>query len=749
LKLTPVIRPYLLAAALIGAAVAVNIALVSVIGPGYGGYAVPFLLAIVGSARLGYGPGLLSCALAFAIGPALYARRMGWDGLEPARVIMGIFISVIVSRMTAIGRDLARKKDDASAAHAALDAVLNAATQTGIVGTDAEGMITLFNTGAESLLGRRAFDIVGKIRLTALLGEDFADLRSGLTTKQYSEGDFLLIRRDGTSLMANVALTAQHGGGYVAIIRDITELRRNQEAMLEAMRAAESAARSRSEFLATVSHEIRTPLNGIIGMTGLLLDSPLAVDQQEFALTIRNSGETLLTIINDILDFSKIEAGKLDLEEMDFDLYGAIEECAEIVSASAHYKGLELILPARRSDAPLLRGDQGRVRQILLNLLSNAIKFTPAGEVVTTVEFEAAAPGRVLARVSVTDTGIGIPLEAQRRLFQAFTQADASTTRRYGGTGLGLAISKRLVELMGGEIGVTSEPGEGATFWFTARFGAAAPAALPEPAMAGKRVLVVDDNATNRRVLELQLERHGCAVRLAASGAEALEALAETAGRTPFDAVLTDQAMPGMDGTTLTKTIRATGPWRGLPILLLGSQVESREAIRQAGVTEVLVKPVRETQLIRALRDAWSGKRTAEVPVLLAEAAAPEGSGRVLVVEDNAVNQRVAALMLRKLGYSPEVVANGAEALTALELGRYQAILMDCQMPEMDGFEATREIRGRRWEAAQTPIIALTANAMRGEREKCLAAGMNDYLAKPLTLEALGEKLREWSVAAG
>jgi two-component system sensor histidine kinase/response regulator len=427
-----------------------------------------------------------------------------------------------------------------------------------------------------------------------------------------------------------------------------------------------------------------------------------------------------------------------------------VEECAEIVSASAHYKGLELVLPARRADAPLLRGDQGRVRQILLNLLSNAIKFTPSGEVVTTVEFEPGEEGSVLARVLVSDTGIGIPAEAQARLFQAFTQADASTTRRYGGTGLGLVISKRLVALMGGEIGVTSEAGEGATFWFTARFGlAAAAASQPEMDFEGKRLLVVDDNATNRRVLQLQLERHGCEVRLARSGAEALGILADSAGEAPFDAVLTDHCMPEMDGLMLTRAIRAAGQPTNVPVLLLGSQVESRQAIREMGIREVLMKPVRESQLIRALRDVWSHQSADASRVVPAETPAGPGGGRILVVEDNAVNQRVAALMLRKLGYSPEVVANGAEALAALALGRYHAILMDCQMPEMDGFEATRAIRGRAWEASATPIIALTANAMRGEREKCLAAGMNDYLAKPLTLETLREKLREWSSAAG
>jgi two-component system, sensor histidine kinase and response regulator len=780
----------LLAVALIAAAAGVNYLLQTAIGTAYSGYAAPFLVAIVIAARTGYIPGIVACTLSFPVGHYFFGGEFGWRGIDPARVVMGYFVSVLISRMTAAKQtaarqneiiaeqnrklsiaveDLQRKSDDVSTAHAALNAVLNAATQTGIVGVDPGGVITLFNTGAESLLGRRAADVVGTTSFTAfLVGEatgsgagsvrpvEFADLVRPVDDQPYSDRDLILVRPDGARLIANISLTTQRDGGvagtvsgYVAVIRDITELRRNEAATVEAMRAAESAAQTQSVFLTTMSHEIRTPLNGIIGMTGLLLETPLLPEQAEFAATIQNSSETLLAIVNEVLDYSKIEAGKLTLEEFDFDLYGVVEECAEMVAASAHVKGIELVLPARPLDAAFVRGDSGRLRQILLNLLSNAVKFTPAGEVVTTVQFEPAGEKVVLAKVAVTDTGIGIPTEAQALLFRAFTQADASTTRRYGGTGLGLAISKRLVELMGGEIGVTSEPGLGAQFWFTARLGVAESVRPAVPELAGKRLLVVDDNATNRRVLQLQLERHGCHVRLAQDAAEALDVL--TKSPAAFDAVLTDRCMPETDGLALAAAIRRAPATLDLPILLLGSQIDSRESTAAAGINEVLIKPVRESQLIRALDRVFRGQpapdaREHRQPAR--DAAGQTGSGNILVVEDNVVNQRVVSLMLDKLGYSPEVVPSGAQALRALESRVYRVILMDCQMPEMDGFEATRAIRTRPWDARHTPIIALTANAMPGEREKCLAAGMNDYLAKPLTLEVLADKLRDWSPAA-
>ena len=737
----------LLAVALVAAAAGVNYLLQTAIGVAYTGYAAPFLIAIVMAARTGYLPGILACTLSFPVGHYFFGGDLGWHGVDPARVVMGFFIAVLVSRMTAAKRTTA-------AAHAALDAVLNAATQTGIVGLDPHGVITFFNTGAESLLGRRSSDVVGTTPFTAFFVDpiEFADLVRPVYANQFSDRDFTLARPDGSRLIAGISLTTQRPGaagpvtGYVAVIRDITELRRNETAIVEAMRAAEAAAHTQGVFLTTMSHEIRTPLNGIIGMTGLLLDTSLLPEQAEFAATIRNSSETLLDIVNEVLDYSKIEAGKLTLEAVDFDLHAVVEESAGMIAAAAHAKGIEVVLPARPSRTTMVRGDSGRLRQVLLNLLSNAVKFTTAGEVVTTVEFQPAGEKAVLAAVTVADTGIGIPLEVQATLFRAFTQADASTTRRYGGTGLGLAISRRLVELMGGEIGVTSEPGRGATFCFTARLDLAEAIQPPAPELSGKRLLVVDDNATNRRILQLQLERHGALVRLACNSAEALDLLAQAPAS--FDAILTDRCMPGTDGLALAATIREAPSTRRLPILLLASQAfESREA----RVDEVLLKPVRESQLIHALDRVFRGQAAPDSPKQLpplSDAARPGGSGSILVVEDNLVNQRVVSLMLGRLGYSPEIAASGVQALRALETRAYRAILMDCQMPEMDGFEATRAIRSRLWDARHTPIIALTANAMPGEREKCIAAGMNDYLAKPLTMDMLSGKLREWSPSA-
>jgi two-component system sensor histidine kinase/response regulator len=625
---------------------------------------------------------------------------------------------------------------------------------------------------ASQLIGRTDFDFLKEEHARPAFEDEQRIMATGQPVLGLIEKETGADGRVTWGLTTKTPLRNQAGEiiGTCGITKDITLLKQTEDELARAKEAAEAATRAKSEFLANMSHEVRTPMNGVIGMTGLLMDTPLDPQQREYAETIRNSAEALLTVINDILDFSKIEAGKMRFEEIDFNLVETIEGTLDLMAERAQRKGIELLSAIPPDVPPLLRGDPGRLRQVLVNLIGNALKFTEKGEVVVRVFQEQEAGDRVRLRFHVIDTGLGIPPGVQERLFQAFVQADSSTTRRYGGTGLGLAISRQIVSLMDGEIGVTSQPGQGSDFWFTARF-----VKVPlEPSVAhaqyGRelfdlRVLIVDDNATNRQILRHQITAWKMQRDSAASGAEALLLLrAAVREGKPYDIALLDMQMPDMDGLALAAAIKEDPAIASTRLIMLTSlgHIMTPDAMEAKGISTYLVKPVKQSRLFDCLVDAIGHKSAEHVftktasPTASSSPFAPAATARVLLAEDNAVNQRVALAQLQKLGYVAEAVANGQEVLKALEAQPYDLIFMDCQMPIMDGYEATQEIRRREQEDFQAGrgrprihIVAMTANAMQGDREKCLAAGMDDYVSKPVRADDLQAALTRWQQSVG
>ncbi|MCI0588658.1 MAG: response regulator [Planctomycetes bacterium] len=657
-------------------------------------------------------------------------------------------LEISSAEMQALHSTLAEERDH-------LRAVVRSVGE-GLCVLDAEGRVLSLNAEAERLLGWKEEEGRGKPILEWIEGRDEAN--PGGRSPRWEElveertiqsgvGRFAPRERTPFSASYVLAPIVRDGAlrGAVLVFRDVTSERRAEESLRHSKEAAEAASRAKSEFLANISHEIRTPLNGVIGILDLLLDETLDPRAREYAEIARRSAEALLRVLGDVLDFSKIEAGRMELESDDFDLRELLEGVADGLAARAEEKGLELVCGLRPGGPRLLRGDAARLRQILLNLGGNAVKFTERGEVVLLAETEVRPDGRVEVRISVRDTGIGIDEVQQERLFHPFSQGDGSSTRRHGGTGLGLAISRRLAELMGGTIGLASRRGAGSTFLARLLLEPSGAVSPPPPAsLAGRRVLVLDDPPSARDFLAEQVRAAGAQVEATSTGSEALSLVrAALASGRPFDAIVLDRHLSGEDGIALAEAIRAAGGGSPPhPFLLLPLRARREEvAGRSFGI---LTKPAKASLLLSTLADAPA----------VARRAPPGGTGRghgagprVLLVEDDPVNRLVATALLRRIGIEPALASNGREAVEAFARETFDLVLMDVQMPELDGREATVAIRAAEAPGQRVPIVAVTAHATKEDRERCLASGMDDYLTKPIRGEDLARAIGRWTGA--
>jgi two-component system, sensor histidine kinase and response regulator len=682
------------------------------------------------------------------------------SGLGSESVILVTFMVLGVTLLTSVmDKRFSAQATELEASEKRFRSVFEGAEIGIVIAGLADGKITAINPAYLKMLRCTAEEMTSLASFEEMTHPDdreqhrkrFKSLLTGEQKRVHFEKRYLL--RDGQVVWANLEMgllrDAQGKPQYgLGLASDITERKKAETELKNAKEAAEAANEAKSTFLATMSHEIRTPMNGILGMTELVLDTELTTEQREHLGLVRLSAESLLTIINDILDFSKIEAGKMELETIPFDLRESLGETMKGLSVRAHQKELELIYEVEPEVPEAVLGDPSRIRQVLVNLVGNAIKFTERGEILVTAKVESTEEEQVCVHFAVKDTGVGIPAETQTKIFDAFSQADGSMARKYGGTGLGLTICTRLVQMMGGRIWVESETGKGSVFQFVIKLGVqtertARKLAVPPERLRNLHSLIVDDNATNRRVLQGMLMRWGMKPTAVEGGKSALQALeiAKNTGH-PFPLVLLDGQMPEMDGFALAEVIQKDPELAGVTIMMLTSagHLGDAERCRRLGIAGYLVKPVRQSELLDAICRLLSGGGKEETASLVTRHTLREAKkrARILLAEDNAVNRTLAIRLLEKRGYTVSVATNGREAVAAVEKERFDAILMDVQMPEMDGFEATAAIRATEESSGKhVPIVAMTAHALKGDEERCMEAGMDGYVSKPIRTNEL------------